>query len=431
MRLLRTGEKRFELEFRRIKNRGTAPDGDITGRVSAILRDVAKQGDKALFRYTKKYDGVALTRDTVQATAAEIDAALAAVAPADLKILKTAAARIEKFHRRQIVKPFLERREKGIALGWIVRPLERVGIYAPGGLAAYPSTVLMAAVPARVAGVKEIILVSPAKGGQLNPLVLAAAALSGVSKIFKIGGAQAVGALAYGTESVPAVDKIVGPGNAYVAEAKRLVFGTVGIDMIAGPSEILIIADDTADPGYAAADLLSQAEHDPIASAVLLTPSEALARAVAAEVKSQLKTLARESIAARSIRNYGAVVVTKDLDEALRIANRFAPEHLELMVEDPESLLSGIVNAGAIFLGSHTPEPIGDYLAGPSHILPTAGTARFSSPLGVYDFVKRSSVLSFSPDALRLYGPQAARFAQIEGLEAHAGSIGIRSAKKS
>jgi histidinol dehydrogenase len=431
MRVLRTVDKRFEIEFRRIKNRGTAPESKIAKQVVGILRSVAKEGDRALFRYTKRFDGITLTKDTVQVDPAEIDAALSMVAPSDLKILKTAAARIEKFHRKQTVKPALDRREKGIALGWVVRPLERVGIYAPGGLAAYPSTVLMAAVPAQVAGVNEIVLVSPAKGGKPNPLVLAAAALSGVSKIYKIGGAQAIGALAYGTESIPSVDKIVGPGNAYVAEAKRLVFGTVGIDMIAGPSEILIIADDKADPGHAAADLLSQAEHDTLASAVLLTPSEALAQAVLAEVKSQLKALTRESIAAEAIRNYGAIVVTKDLDEALRIANRFAPEHLALMVESPESLLPGIVNAGAIFLGGHTPEPIGDYLAGPSHILPTAGTARFSSPLGVYDFVKRSSVLSFSPEALRLYGPQAARFAQIEGLEAHAKSIIIRSAKRS
>jgi histidinol dehydrogenase len=432
MRILHTDEALFESEFNRIKDRGKiSSNSDIKKKVARILKEVEDEGDAALFRYSKKYDRVQLTKDCVEAKPEEIQAAMAEVSGEDLKILKTAAARIEKFHRKQMIKPVLDTKEKGIELGWLVRPLDRIGIYAPGGLAAYPSTVLMAAIPARVAGVKEIILVSPAKEGKLNPLVSAAAFLSGVSRIFKIGGAQAIAALAYGTESIPAVDKIVGPGNAYVAEAKRMVFGQVGIDMIAGPSEILIIADKKANPCCVAADLLSQAEHDNLASAVLITPSENLAKEVAAQVHSQLKELSRESIAAASIRDYGAIVVTANIAEAIRIANRFAPEHLELMVEKPATLLPQIANAGAVFLGNHTPEAIGDYIAGPSHILPTAGTARFSSPLGVYDFVKRSSIISFSQEALSRFGAQAARFAQLEGLQAHSKSISFRLSKRS
>jgi histidinol dehydrogenase len=346
-------------------------------------------------------------------------------------MVKLAARRIEDYHRKQLVPSYAGSDEDGVELGWLVRPMERIGIYAPGGLAAYPSTVLMAAVPARVAGVREILLVSPAKGGKLNPLLLAAADLSGISRIFKIGGAQAIAALAYGTASIPAVDKIVGPGNAYVTAAKRMVFGAVGIDMIAGPSEILIVADRSADPRYVAADLLSQAEHDTMASAILLTPEEGLATAVASEIVRQLGQLSRKSIATRSMADFGALIITRDLAEAVEIANRFAPEHLELMVENPAEILKDIVNAGAVFLGHFTPEAMGDYLAGPSHILPTAGTARFSSPLGVYDFIKRSSVLSFSSDALRKYGPKAARFAEVEGLQAHGRSVEIRLAKKS
>lgn len=290
----------------------------------------------------------------------------------------------------------------------------------------YPSSVLMAAVPAKVAGVPEIILVTPSKEGRVNPLVLAAAKLSGVDRIFKVGGAQAVAALAYGTESVPPVDKIVGPGNVYVATAKGMVYGKVGIDMMAGPSEILIISDGTAGPPVVAADLLSQAEHDEMASAILLTTSREFAMKVASEVDAQLKGLSRESIATKAIENFGVVVVTKDMDEAVQIANRFAPEHLQLMVEKPDRLLGKIKNAGAVFLGYSTPEALGDYIAGPNHILPTGGTARFSSPLGVYDFVKRTSVISFSHESLQKYGDKTARFARMEGLDAHERSIEIR-----
>ena len=429
MRILHTGEAHFEAEFRRIRNRGKMLEGPKK-IVSKILGDVAEEGDKALFRYTRKFDGVALNSDSVEVTSQEIREASTQVAREDFHVLKAAAMRIEQFHRKQIVKGKRYSEEAGISLGWLVRPLDRIGIYAPGGLAAYPSTVLMAAIPARVAGVNEIILVSPAKKGSLNPLVLAAASLSGVNRIFKIGGAQAVAALAYGTESIPAVDKIVGPGNAFVTEAKRMVFGTVGIDMIAGPSEILVIADSKADPRRAAADLLSQAEHDSLASAILLTPSETLAEKVRVELKLQLDNLSRKPIAAASIRDFGAIIITRSLIEAVDIANRFAPEHLEIMIAEPEILLSKINHAGAVFLGAYTPEAIGDYLAGPSHILPTAGTARFSSPLGVYDFVKRSSIISFSSEAFEKYGPQAARFAELEGLHAHGNSIAVRQSRK-
>jgi histidinol dehydrogenase len=320
----------------------------------------------------------------------------------------------------------MDESEGGVRLGQRLVPLERIGIYVPGGLAAYPSTVLMAAIPARIAGVGDIVIVSPLRDRTVHPLVAAAAHLSGVSRVFKIGGAQAIAALAYGTASIPRVDKIVGPGNAYVAAAKKLVYGQVAIDMIAGPSEILVIADGKTPASFIAADLLAQAEHDEMASAVLLTPDEAYARAVSAEVSRQVETLKRKAIAVRSLDRYGVAIVTKDMNEAVTLANRFAPEHLELAVSDPDELLPLIRHAGAIFMGSYTPETLGDYLAGPNHILPTSGTARFSSALGVYDFVKRISVLSFSPASFRQYGPDAARFADLEGLEGHGNAIRVR-----
>jgi histidinol dehydrogenase len=341
-----------------------------------------------------------------------------------------ATERIERFHLKQRVLDWMYSDEEGIELGQRIIPLERVGIYTPGGLAFYPSTVIMAAVPARIAGVEEILLVTPSKGGEVNPLIAAAAKLSGVQRIFKIGGAQAIAALAYGTESIPKVDKIVGPGNAYVAAAKKMVYGQVAIDMIAGPSEVLIIADTTAEASFVAADLLAQAEHDEMASAILLTPDETLAKKVAFEVDLQLNNLQKKSIAMRALEDFGAVFVTKDIDEAIAIANRFAPEHLELMVKNPPEMLPKIKHAGAVFLGHNTPETLGDYIAGPNHILPTGGTARFSSPLGVYDFVKRSNVLSFSRLSLQKYGKQAARFAEMEGLDAHGKSVAIRMARK-
>ena len=431
MKIVRTADKGFEKEFKRIVNRGKSFDPAFEKKVSAILQDVEKRGDRALFGYTKRFDGVTLTAKTVEVSPLEIREALCSVTKKERAVLTLAAKRIDRYHKRQRLASW-SYREEGVELGQKIVPLSRVGVYAPGGLASYPSTVLMAAIPARIAGVREIIMTSPVGRGGLNPIIVAAAQIAGVDRIFKVGGAQAVAAMAYGTESVPAVDKIVGPGNAWVATAKKLVFGRTGIDMIAGPSEILVIADRTADPAVAAADLLSQAEHDELASSVLLTPDEDLAKRVSAEVKAQLKLLSRESIAVKAIRDYGLVVVTQDLAEAVEVANRFAPEHLELLVTDPKALLAGIRNAGAVFLGHYTPEVLGDYLAGPNHILPTGGTARFTSPLGVYDFVKRISVLSFDAKSLAKYGKAAAEFAAMEGLDAHGKSILARlRAKKS
>jgi histidinol dehydrogenase len=422
MKIVRTADKGFEREFRRIVNRGKSFDPAFERKVATILQDVEKRGDRALFEYTKRFDGVTLTANTVEVSPLEIREALCSVSKQELAVLTLAAKRIDRYHKRQRLASW-SYREEGVELGQKIVPLSRVGVYAPGGLAAYPSTVLMAAIPARIAGVREIVMTSPVGRGGLNPILVAAAQIAGVDRIFKVGGAQAVAAMAYGTRSVPSVDKIVGPGNAWVATAKKLVFGRTGIDMIAGPSEILVIADGSADPVVAAADLLSQAEHDELASAVLLTPDEGLAKRVSAEVNAQIKKLSRESIAVKAIRDYGLVVVVQDLAEAVEVANRFAPEHLELLVKDPKKLLAGIRNAGAVFLGHCTPEALGDYLAGPNHILPTGGTARFSSPLGVYDFVKRISVLSFDGEALAKYGKTAAEFAAMEGLDAHGKSI--------
>jgi len=426
MKIARTTDSDFEALYSRITRRGRVFDEDLWIRVKKIVEDVARRGDEALFDYTQQLDGYALTAESVVVSETELEDAASRVEASDLAIMRTAAARIEAFHRHQIAGDWTMSNEPGVTLGQRIVPLERVGIYAPGGLASYPSTVLMAAVPARIAGVRELILVNPSKGGSIHPLIAAAAKLCGIRRIFKIGGAQAVAALAYGTDTIPRVDKIVGPGNAYVAAAKKMVFGQVSIDMIAGPSEILVIADSTAQPALVAADLLSQAEHDEMASAILLTPDEALARAVSVELERQLVQLPRRAIAERSIEAFGAILVTENLDEAVTVANRFAPEHLELMVEEPWNLLEGIKHAGAVFLGPYTPEAVGDYIAGPNHVLPTGGTARFSSALGVYDFVKRISILSFSREMLEEYGPQAARFAHLEGLDAHGNSISLR-----
>lgn len=429
MRVIRTDEAIFEEVFQGIMNRGGGGDPALRTIVENILQDVAARGDAALFEYTAKFDGYVLTPQTVQASSEEISEAAALVDTDDRAVLQLAAARIEKFHRSQIVKDWRDESEDGVRIGQRITPLERAGIYVPGGLASYPSTVLMAAIPARIAGVKEIVAVTPLRQGAINPLVALAMELGGVNRVFKIGGAQAIAALTYGTASIPRVDKIVGPGNAYVAMAKQLVYGHVDIDMIAGPSEVLVICDHTAPVSFVAADLLAQAEHDDMASAVVLTPDEAAAQRIVAEVYRQLENLPRKAIVRRAIDRYGAVLVTKDLGEAVRLANRFAPEHLELMVENPEELLSEITHAGAIFLGQYTPEALGDYMAGPNHILPTGGTARFSSPLGVYDFVKRTSVLSFTREAFHRYGRQTERFAALEGLAAHGKSISVRLGK--
>ena len=430
MKIIFTSEKIFEETLQRITQRGRVFEEAIWTAVKTIVNDVALRGNAALFEYTQKFDQCDLRTDGIEVSGRELDQAISKVTPKDMDILALAAGRIEAFHRKQEVTSWISSDENGIELGQRVLPLERIGIYAPGGLAVYPSTVLMAAIPAKIAGVAEIILVSPAKQGGLNPLIAAAAKLSGVTRIFKIGGAQAIAALAYGTESIPKVDKIVGPGNAYVTAAKKMVYGIVAIDMIAGPSEVLIIADGTADASFAAADLIAQAEHDEMASAILLTPDEKFARQVISEVNAQLVLLPKKSIAVSALESFGAVIVTKDFDEAVTIANRFAPEHLELLVDQPKQLLDRIRHAGAAFLGNFTPEAIGDYMAGPNHILPTGGTARFSSPLGVYDFVKRTSIVSFSEAALDTYGRQAARFAGMEGLEGHGHSISIRLSGK-
>jgi histidinol dehydrogenase len=426
MKIIRTDSAEFEGHFRRIRERGRVFDPELWAAVGRIVEDVGRRGDEALFDYTARWDGHAVTAATVEATASERKAAAAQVLPEDAEILRLAAGRIERFHEHQRCEGWSVTDEEGVELGQRILPLARVGIYAPGGLACYPSTVLMTAIPARIAGVGEIILVTPSRDGRLNPLIAAAAELSGVNRIFKIGGAQAIAALAFGTASIPRVDKIVGPGNVYVAAAKKMVFGQVGIDMIAGPSEVLIIADGTGEAAYAAADLLAQAEHDEMAGAVILTPDEAFARAVAGEVDRQLADLPRKEIASRSLDAFGAAVVTRDLAEAVALANRFAPEHLELMVQNPRELLAEIRNAGAIFLGMHTPEALGDYMAGPNHVLPTGGTARFASPLGVYDFIKRTSILSFSREALERYGRPNARFAELEGLGGHGNSVRLR-----
>lgn len=426
MKIIRTDEVEFEGFFRRIRERGRVFDPELWASVGRIVDDIALRGDEALFAYTGQFDGHVVTASTVEASPEERRDAVARVGPEDLELLRLAARRIEQFHERQRQEGWSVADEEGVELGQRILPLSRVGIYAPGGLAFYPSTVLMTAIPARIAGVGEIILATPSRDGQLHPLIAAAAELGGVKRIFKIGGAQAIAALAFGTASIPQVDKIVGPGNAYVAAAKKMVFGRVAIDMIAGPSEVLIIADGTGEASFAAADLLAQAEHDEMASAVLMTPDEAFARSVTAEVDHQLDRLPRRGIATRSLAAFGAAVVTRDLGEAVDLANRFAPEHLELMVRNPRELLTEIRNAGAVFLGMHTPEALGDYMAGPNHVLPTGGTARFASPLGVYDFVKRTNVLSFSREALARYGGPTVRLAGLEGLDGHGNSVRLR-----
>ncbi len=427
MKTIKTTEPRFEQFLKKIANRDVIPDVTVETTVRRIIADVARRGDRAVFKYTRMYDRYILDEKTIEVSSHEWNKAVAEAPGEAVRILNLAAKRIREFHKNQRVQDYRMTAEKGIILGQRITPLDRIGIYAPGGLAAYPSTVLMAAIPAGIAGVREIILVSPTKEGRLNPLIAAAARISGVNRIFKIGGAQAIAALAYGTDLVSRVDKIVGPGNAYVAAAKRMVFGRVDIDMIAGPSEVLIIADGGGSPSFAAADMIAQAEHDAMASAVLLTPDAGYAEAVKAELSRQLKSLPKRDIAGRSLKSYGAVIITRNLAEAADIANRFAPEHLELMVKNPRQLLTKIRHAGAIFMGGYTPEALGDYMAGPNHILPTGGTARFSSPLGVYDFIKRTSILSFSREAFGRYSLQTERFAQMEGLDGHGNSVKVRT----
>ena len=401
------------------------PAVDVAGIVADILYDVRKNGDQAVFAYCAKFDKAELT--TLEVSKQEIEEALNRVEPDFLEILKEAAANIRAFHSRQVRNSFVMADKPGIVLGQKVTPIEKVGVYVPGGTAAYPSTVLMDTIPAKIAGCPQIVMVTPpGRDGKVSPAILAAASIAGVDRIFKVGGAQAIAALAYGTESIPKVDKIVGPGNAFVAEAKKQVFGMVSIDMIAGPSEILVIADGKSDPVHVAADLLSQAEHDKLASAVLVTDSEELAAAVAVELERQLPKLHREEIARASFVNNGKIIVAENLMAGIEIANEIAPEHLELMVDDPFAYLDAVKNAGSIFMGRSCPEALGDYFAGPNHTLPTSGTARFSSPLSVDDFVKKSQFSYYTADALASAADKIAAFAEKEGLRAHGRSVTIR-----
>jgi histidinol dehydrogenase len=398
----------------------------VEATVRDIVDTVREEGDAALRRYTEAFDNVRCDGG-VEVPASVLDAALAALSPELRRTMERAAANIRRFHERQRTNSWFDAAPDGSILGQKVTPLGRVGVYAPAGSAPLPSTVLMDVIPARVAGVGEIILCSPPDAkGSVNPLVAACARIAGADRVFAVGGAQAVAAMAYGTESIPRVDKIVGPGNIYVTMAKKQVFGVCGIDMIAGPSEVLVLADDTANPVHVAADLLSQAEHDPLASSVLVTPSAALADAVEAEVARQAALLPRAEIIMKSLNDFGAIVVTRDLDETLAVCNRVAPEHLEVLTADPMALLGRIRNAGAVFLGPWSPEPLGDYFAGPNHTLPTAGTARFFSPLSVDDFIRKTSVISYTRDAFLAAADDIVRFAEAEGLDAHAASVKVR-----
>jgi histidinol dehydrogenase len=400
----------------------------VEAAVRTILEDVRQQGDAALFAYTEKFDGIRLDAGTLRVPEAEVAAALESLDPRVREALAFAAGRIEAFHHRQRRESWFYHEDGTGLLGQLVRPLARVGLYVPGGSAAYPSTVLMTASPARVAGVEDLAICTPVgREGTVPAAVLAAASLVGVREIYRVGGAQAVAALAYGTESIRPVDKIVGPGNMYVATAKRLLFGAVGIDMVAGPSEVLVVTDGTVAASWVAADLLAQAEHDALASAICVTPSAEVAEAVRAEVNRQLANLPRGHVAREALEAFGAVILVTDLQAALALANAVAPEHLELLVADPWALVPGVKHAGAVFLGAHTPEVAGDYLAGPNHVLPTAGTARFSSPLSVEDFQKRSSLLSLTPEALSRWREPITRLARLEGLDAHARSLTIRT----
>lgn len=420
IKILRYGEVENDKIFAR-----TASGVNVADVVSQIIAQVRARGDSALFEYCERFDGVKLT--ALQVSQAEIDDAMASVEPKFIEVLEKAAQNIRKFHACQKRNGFVLNDTSGVMVGQKIIPVDRAGLYVPGGTASYPSTVLMDAIPAKLAGCPDVVMVTPpGKDGRVSPVILAAAKIAGVDKIFKVGGAQAIAALAYGTQSIPKVDKIVGPGNAFVAEAKKQVFGTVSIDMIAGPSEILVVADATAEPSYVAADLLSQAEHDKLASAVLVTDSEGLAEAVQAELERQIPLLERMDIARASIDNNGKIIVADSLLAAIEIANEIAPEHLELCVDNPFDYLDAIRHAGSVFMGKNCPEALGDYFAGPNHTLPTSGTAKFSSPLSVDDFVKKTQFVYYTQDALSAVAEDVAYFAKQEGLTAHAKSAVIR-----
>lgn len=420
--------KRNDEKLKRILGRGESFDEQYLDTVLGIIKRIRKEGDAALFELTKKFDR--FEGNNIEISRKEMEKAYKALDPKLKKALEKARDNIVSFHEKQLEKTWIYEKSEGTFLGQKITPLEKVGVYVPGGKAVYPSSVLMNTLPAKVAGVGEIIMTTPATGGEVNPVVLAAAYIAGVDRGFKVGGAQAVAALAYGTATVPKVDKIVGPGNIYVALAKKLVFGQVDIDMIAGPSEILIIADKSAKAKYIAADMLSQAEHDELASSVAVTDNKKLAEKIEEELRKQLEELPKKEIAKKSIDSYGAVILVKDMDEACDVANEIAPEHLELYVENPMEMMLKIKNAGAIFLGENTPEPVGDYIAGPNHVLPTGGTARFFSPLGVYDFIKRSSILYYSKKQLAEDMEDIITLAEHEELIAHRNSAAVRKKKK-
>jgi histidinol dehydrogenase len=430
MKITRYKDPDFEQVVSLLENRGEATPEGVMDVVREILDDIRENGDEAVARYTGRFDRVDLEDVGFEISLDQCRRALEELPAEEREVIEEAAEAIREFHVHQLEQSWSYENEAGVRLGQKVTPLAKVGLYVPGGTAAYPSSVLMNAIPARVAGVGEVVMVVPTPGGEMSTAVLAAAAISGVDRVFRIGGAQAVGALAYGTETVPRVDKIVGPGNIYVAMAKKEVFGLVDIDMVAGPSEILVLADSSGDAILAAADLLSQAEHDPLAYPVLVTDSESLLTATAAEVERQVALLPRQEIAVESLEARGHLILTSDMEQAAEVTNRIAPEHLELMTDDPDATLELISNAGAIFMGRYTAEALGDYMAGPNHVLPTGGTARFFSPLGVYDFQKRSSIIEYSLKALQKAGAKTARFARMEGLEAHARAVDLRLEKK-
>ena len=418
------GKKEYEfIEF--LKNRAQNSDKDVIPAVSEIIENVKINGDRAVEYYTIKFDGKAPEKTEIDSS--EIDSIIAKCSPEYLETVKKAAANIADFHKRQVQQSWLTTKENGVIMGQRVRGLKRVGIYVPGGTAAYPSSVLMNAVPAKIAGVEEVVMCTPPqKDGTPNPNIIAAAKIAGVDRIFLMGGAQAVAAMAYGTQSVPKVDKIVGPGNIFVATAKKLLYGTVDIDMIAGPSEILIIADKSANPKFLAADLMSQAEHDKLASAILLTDCAELAENTKAELSRQMEKLSRKDIIQSSVDNFGAIIVCSDMKQAVEFANELAPEHLEVCCENPMEYVGKLDNAGSVFLGNYSPEPLGDYFAGPNHVLPTSGTARFFSPLSVDSFVKKSSFIYYTEDALKNDAQDVIRFAETKGLTANANSIKVR-----
>lgn len=427
--LLDTRAEDFDRQFRDLLGAKREDAVDVGAAVDAIIADVRARGDDALIALTSRFDRLDLTPDTLRIAPGEIAAAAQQVDPADLSALMLAAGRIRAYHARQMPRDESFTDPEGATLGWRWTPVASAGLYVPGGQASYPSSVLMNAVPARVAGVGRLVVCVPAPDGVLNPLVLAACHVAGVDEVYRVGGAQAIAALAYGTATIAPVDKITGPGNAFVAAAKARVFGRVGIDMIAGPSEVVIIADDSADPAWLALDLMAQAEHDADAQSILLTPDAALARATAAAVEALLPTLPRAAIAGASWAAHGAIVVTRDMDEAVALSDRLAPEHLQICTTDPEALSARIRHAGAIFLGEWTPEAAGDYVSGPNHVLPTARSARFSSGLSVMDFLKRTTLSRLTPRAIAAIGPAAVRLAEAEGLGAHARSVAARTAR--